>query len=64
MPFGFIAVNSKKKDCNQNTVHFGLATYKLLHERSNETASLTEHMKFEKKMILRNKLSVKRGKFK
>ena len=49
MPFGFIGVNSNKKNWSQNTVHFRIATYKVLHERSNKTASFAEHMKFFKK---------------
>ena len=35
----------KQKNSNQNTIHFENAIYRVLHERSNITASLAEHLK-------------------
>ena len=60
----FVDTNSKKINWNQNTVHFRNATYKALHEKSNQTAFFVEHLKFWKILILTNTLSVKSGKLK
>ena len=58
MSFGFITVNSNKKNWSQNILHFGIATWKVLQERSNETASFAEYMKIKKKkMVLTYMLS-------
>ena len=35
----------KEKHWNQDTVQFEIATYEVLHERSNKTASFAEHLK-------------------
>ena len=33
-------------------MHFEIAKYRVLHERSNNTASFAEHMKFKEKWLL------------
>ena len=61
MHFGLILTNQNKKVKNQSTIHFEIAIYGVLHERSNNTALFPEHLKFPKKMTFAV-FWVKRGK--
>ena len=36
----------KSKNKNQDTIHFEIATYRVLHERSNSSGYFVEHLKF------------------
>ena len=47
MHFGLIVANENKKYENQDTIHFEIASYRVLHERSNKTVSFAEHLKFQ-----------------
>ena len=39
----------KTKNLNQDTIHFKIATYRVLYERSNKTASFAENVKLQEK---------------
>ena len=41
---------SKQNNQNPGTLHFETAIYRVLHERSNHTASFTEHLKLQEKV--------------
>ena len=46
-------VNSgKSKQKKQDTIHFGRAIYKMLHERINITASFVEHLEVHENLTL------------
>ena len=64
MVFGFIVANKKKKNKNQDTIHFQIASYKVLQERKNKTVSILQHKKFQEKLTFTYALSVKSGKLK
>ena len=55
---------SKENNRNQDTLHFEITTYRVLHERINKTASFAEHLKFQDKLTFTYVLSVKSGKLK
>ena len=42
-------MNKNKSNQNYDTVQFEIAIYMVLHESSNNTASFTEHLKFQEK---------------
>ena len=54
----------KQKNWNQNIINFEIATYRVLHERSNKTACLADHLKFHKQMTFTYVLLVKSGNLK
>ena len=62
MHFGLIVTNQNKKVKNQDTINFEIAIYRVLHERSNNTAPFPEHLKFPEKMTFTEMFWVKRGK--
>ena len=45
-------LKKKKKKQSQYAIHFEIATYRVLHERSNNTASFVEHLKIQGKVTL------------
>ena len=45
-----MVTNQTKKVKNQDTIHFEIAIYRVLHDRSNITALFAEHLKFPEKM--------------
>ena len=49
MQFGLIVANQNKKNKNQDTIHFEIAIYAVLHKRNNITASFAEQVKFQDK---------------
>ena len=64
MPFGLIVGNQNQKNQNEDTIHFEIATYKVIHERSNKTAPFAEHLKFQEKLTSVDALSVESDKLK
>ena len=55
---------SKEENQSHKTIRFENAIYIVLHERSNDTASFAEHLKFPEQMTLAEVFWVKRGKTK
>ena len=47
MHFRLTEANQNKRN---RIMHFEIATYRVLHERSNKTASFQEHLKFQEEM--------------
>ena len=54
--------NQNKKVKNQDTIHFEIAIYRVLHERSNNTALFPEQLTFPEKMTFAEVFRVKHGK--
>ena len=48
MHFGWIVTNQNKKP-KIRTLHFEIATYRVLHERNNDTVSFKKYLKFQEK---------------
>ena len=46
MQFGWTVTIQNKKDINQDIIHFENAIYRVIHERSNITASFAGYLKF------------------
>ena len=49
----------KSKNNNQNILHFENAAYRMLHERYNVVASLTEHLEFSQQINFRHAMWLK-----
>ena len=47
---------SKQNNQNPDTLHFETAIYRVLHERSIDTASFTENLKLQEKLTLADAL--------
>ena len=54
--------NQNKKNKNQKTLHFENAIYRVLHERSNITASFAEHLEVSENLTFTHALWINSGK--
>ena len=45
-----------KKKQNQDTMHFEIVSYRVLHERTNIAASFAEHLTFQEKLTFTHAL--------
>ena len=64
MHFRLTVSNENKKNYNQDILHFENAIYRVLHQRTNKTASFAEHLKFQEYMTFIHTLWVNSGKSK
>ena len=55
---------SKQEEKNQQTLHFGNAIYRVLHEQSNITGSFAEHVEVQKNLTFTHALWIKSDKSK
>ena len=56
--------NKKKTNQNQDNIHFKNAAYRVLQERSNNTVSFPDHLKFEEMLLFADALWINCSKLK